>query len=170
MWLPNTFAILGVAREQDPEQEIKDMGLHLNSWSLLRDMRAAILKEGKKKKKRMAKSGEQKEERNTGACGSPPTQGAALDLAWAISEVSLGNHLPVPQITKNKDEMWKRINSCSTESYLVGPLCKMRITPRWQCTRWGQQRTGDQVAAKDHYSVILKQSTIDTILVAHQHK
>lgn len=51
MWLPNTFAILGVAREQDPEQEIKDMGLHLNSWSLLRDMRAAILKEGKKKKK-----------------------------------------------------------------------------------------------------------------------
>lgn len=49
--MPNTFAILGVAREQDPEQEIKDMGLHLNSWSLLRDMRAAILKEGKKKKK-----------------------------------------------------------------------------------------------------------------------
>lgn len=86
--------------------------------------------EREKKKKRMAKSGEQKEERNTGACGGPPTQGAAPDLARAISEVSLGDHIPVSQITKNKDEMRKRINSCSTESCLVGPLCKMTITPR----------------------------------------
>lgn len=45
----------------------------------------------------MAKTGEfvpkgRKEERNMTACGGPQTQGAALDLGYAVSEVGHASH------------------------------------------------------------------------------